>query len=111
MNKSENTEIIKIESDSRKGQYYSVNIELLTCSCPHFYKKLRGFSLENPHRLCKHLVKALTTRGIPEQLKKYKEAREWVALHTSAFADREKAIKRVRSGIKIYPCRMEVFLQ
>lgn len=93
MDKSENTEVTRIESDSRKGQYYSVNIKLLTCSCPHFYTKLRSFSLENPHRLCKHLVKALSIKGIPEQLKKYKEDIEWFAQHTSAFTDREKALR------------------
>lgn len=93
MDKSENTEVIKIESDSRKSQYYSVNIKLLTCNCPHFYKKLRGLPLDDPHRLCKHLVKALTIKNIPEHLKQYKEDIDWFAQHKSAFTDREKALK------------------
>ncbi len=93
MDKSENTEMIRIESDSRRGTYYSVNTKLLTCSCPHFHKNLRGLSLEDPHRLCKHLVKALTIKGIPEHLKQYKDDIDWFAQHKSAFTDREKALK------------------
>lgn len=93
MHKSDNTEVIRIESDSNKGTYYSVNTKLLTCNCPHFYKKLRGLSLEDPHRLCKHLVKALTISGIPEHLKQYNEDIDWFAQHKSAFTDKEKALK------------------
>ncbi len=93
MDKSEITDMIVIESDSMPGEYYSVNTKLLTCSCPHFYKKLRGRPLEDPHRLCKHLIKALTINGIPEHLKQYKEDIEWFAKHNSAFTSKEKALK------------------
>ncbi|HZV46789.1 MAG TPA: hypothetical protein VFG06_05530 [Thermodesulfovibrionales bacterium] len=93
MDKSDNTEVIAIESDSRPGAYYSVNMRLLTCSCPHFYKKLRGLSLNDPHSLCKHLVKALSINGIPEHLKQYRKDIDWFAQHNSAFTSREQAIK------------------
>lgn len=96
MDKSENAEVIAIESDSRHGEFYTVNIKLLTCSCPHFYKKLHGLSLEDPHRLCKHLIKALTINGIPDHLKQYKEDIEWFAKHNSAFTSKEKALKNKR---------------
>ncbi|MFZ3122616.1 MAG: hypothetical protein WA104_04525 [Thermodesulfovibrionales bacterium] len=94
MNKPENTEAIIIESDSRPGAYYSVDTNLLTCSCPHFYKKLHGLSLEDPHRLCKHLVKALIINGIPEHLKQYRQDIAWFAERNSAFTSREYALKK-----------------
>lgn len=93
MDKSENEDIILITSDSNPDTCYSVNTKLLTCSCPHFFKKLRGISFDDPHRLCKHLIKALTINGIPDNLKQYKEDIEWFATHNSAFTSKEKALK------------------
>lgn len=85
MGESDNTDWVTIESYSSPGTYYSVNTKLLTCNCPHFYKKLHGLSLEDPHRLCKHLVKALTINGVPENLRQYKEDIDWFAQRNSAF--------------------------
>jgi hypothetical protein len=93
MDQSDNSEIISIESESKAGAYYSVNMTLLTCSCPYFVRKLHGLPLENPHRLCKHLVKALSINGIPDHLKQYTEDIHWFAQHNSAFTNREQAIK------------------
>jgi hypothetical protein len=58
-----------------------------------FSKKLYGLPLENPHRLCKHLVKALTIKGIPEYLKQYSEDIHWFAKRNSAFTSKENALK------------------
>lgn len=93
MDKSENEDIILITSDSNPDSYYSVNTKLLTCSCPHFLKKLRGISFDDPHRLCKHLVKALTVNGIPEHLKQYRDDIDWFAQRNSAFTNKEHALK------------------
>lgn len=96
MNKSETKDTMMIESDSRRGEFYTVNIKSLACSCPHFHKKLSGLPLEDPHRLCKHLIKALTINGIPDHLKEYKEDIVWFADHNSAFTSMEKALKNKR---------------
>jgi len=93
MDHSDNSEIISIESESKAEVYYYVNTTLLTCTCPYFLKKLHKLPLEDPHRLCKHLVKALTINGIPEYLKQYSEDIHWFAQHNSAFASKEKALK------------------
>ena len=93
MDQSDNSEIISIESESRAGAYYSVNTTLLTCSCPHFFKKLHGRQLNDPQRLCKHLVKALTISGIPDYLKQYSEDIHWFAQHNAAFTTIENALK------------------
>lgn len=90
MDKSEVTNTIIVESDSRLGEFYSVNIRLLTCSCQYFCKKLHILSLEDPHRLCKHLVKALAVNSVPEYLKQYTEDIEWFAKHNASFTSKEK---------------------
>lgn len=94
MTESDNSEIISIESDSRSGVYYSVNTVLLTCSCPHFFKKLHGRPLEDPQRLCKHLVKALALKGIPEYLKQYSDDIHWFAQRNAAFTNMENALNK-----------------
>lgn len=93
MDQSDNPEIISIESESKAGTYYSVNTTLLTCSCPHFFKNLHGRQLEDPQRLCKHLVKALTIKGIPDYLKQYSDDIQWFAQRNAAFTSRENALK------------------
>ncbi len=90
MDKSEVANTIITESDSKPGNFYSVNIKSLTCSCPGFAMNLRVLSLEDPHRLCKHLIKALAVNGIPEYLKQYKEDIEWFAKHNAGFTSKEK---------------------
>lgn len=101
MNEKKAINTIIIESDSTPGEYYSVNTKSLICSCPHFLKKLHGLPIEDPHRLCKHLVKALMVNGIPEHLKQHKEDIEWFAKHNSAFTSKEKALKNKKWDINL----------
>ena len=40
----------KVESDSRKGKFYVVDLKKGECTCPHFLLRLRKV-----HGLCKHM--------------------------------------------------------
>ncbi len=40
----------KVESSSRKGKFYVVDLDKGTCTCPHFVLRLRRV-----HGLCKHM--------------------------------------------------------
>jgi len=80
--------ILLIESGSSPGTFYSVDTLSLTCSCPIFVKKLQALPLDNPHRLCKHLVQAIAKTGIPPFLTQYKTDIEWFAQQKATFTDR-----------------------
>jgi predicted nucleic acid-binding Zn finger protein len=41
----------KVESSSRKGKFYIVDLEKQTCSCPHFLLRLKRV-----HGMCKHII-------------------------------------------------------
>lgn len=86
--------IVSIQSETDSTKSYNINLKDLTCSCPHFYKKLHAVSIEDPHRLCKHLIRALHENGIPEHLKSYTEDILWFARHGVAFTSREKVRKQ-----------------
>jgi hypothetical protein len=86
---------IRIESESSPGTFYSVDTTSLTCSCPIFVKKLRVLPLDNPHRLCKHLVQAIAKAGIPSFLTKYKSDIEWFAQQKASFTDRD-SVRRTK---------------
>ncbi len=65
---------IKIESFSIPGCEYDVSLKDLTCACPNFIEDRSGFLVDNPIRLCKHLIRALVdAKYIPAGLEKYVE--------------------------------------
>ncbi len=88
----ERAKTVQIESDSKPGEFYSVDIYSLTCTCPYFAKKLRNLPLEDPHRLCKHLTQALWKTRIPSFLEPYSTDIEWFGKHAATFSDK-KSIK------------------
>jgi len=102
MDKSGNADPIKIESESKPGEYHLVDINALTCTCIYFARKLRSLPLNDPHRLCKHLIKALIISGIPEFLEEHKEAIETCAVHNSAFVEKGKEFKK-KTWDKYFP--------
>jgi hypothetical protein len=85
---NERHDIVQIESDSNPGTFYSVNTTLLTCSCPIFSRKLKSLSIDNPHRLCKHLTQAISKIGIPDFLSQYKDEINWFAQQKATFTDK-----------------------
>ncbi len=87
-------DIVSISSETNPTKSYDVNLKELTCSCPHFYKKLHASPVEDPHRLCKHLIRALHENGIPEHLKKHSDDIIWFAQHGVAFSSRDKVRKQ-----------------
>lgn len=92
----ERPKTLQIESDSKPGDFYSVDIHSLTCTCPYFAKKLVNLPLEDPHRLCKHLTQALWKTGIPSFLERYSTDIEWFGKHAAAFSEK-KYIKTNKS--------------
>jgi hypothetical protein len=48
---------------------YSVNLAGLTCSCPDFHENRSSLSMDDPSRLCKHLIKIFS-----EKMRNFKEA-------------------------------------
>jgi hypothetical protein len=95
------TNIILIESESSPDTFYSVNITSLTCSCPIFLKKLRVLPLNNPHRLCKHLVQAVTKTGIPPFLTQYKSDIEWFARQKASFTNRDSVRHNNKTALPV----------
>jgi hypothetical protein len=84
---AEGEKTVLIESDSKPGDFYSVDLQSLACTCPYFTKKLTALPLEDPHRLCKHLTQALCKTGVPSFLNRYKTDIEWFGQRNAGFAD------------------------
>ncbi len=91
------SQTVRIESDSKPGQFYEVSPDSLSCTCPYYSRKLRGLPLSDPHRLCKHLIQVLAVQGIPDIFKPYEEDIKWFAKHNASFTDREKALVREKN--------------
>jgi hypothetical protein len=69
---------IRVESNTNRGTYYDVDIQLITCTCPDFITTRNKYETSDPRRLCKHLIKAfletekLKKGIIPVNLQMYK---------------------------------------
>ena len=96
-----NKDIMLIESDSNPGQYYSVNTSVLTCTCPIFTRKLKSLDKTDPHRLCKHLVQAISKIGIPDYLSQYKDDIKWFAEKKASFTNKISVEKSKKLAITI----------
>jgi len=55
----------KVESASRKGKFYVVDLKEQTCTCPHFLLRMKRI-----HGLCKHL-QAVKDKGEKRDIKSY----------------------------------------
>lgn len=55
----------KVESSSRKGKFYVVDLNNGTCTCPHFVLRMRRI-----HGLCKH-IQAVKDRAEKRDVKSY----------------------------------------
>jgi len=87
-----NSKTILIESESRSGEFYSVDLQSISCTCPYFAKKLVNVPSDDPHRLCKHLTQALYKTAIPKVFERYAQDIEWFGKRNAAFSDK-KSIK------------------
>jgi hypothetical protein len=91
------SQVIHIESDSEPGKFYVVDTTTLTCTCAYQNRKLRMLPLDDPHRLCKHLIKVFADKGVPATFKAYEEDIKWFAKHNASFTSREKALLREKT--------------
>src|SRR3989344_8434904 len=55
----------KVESSSREGKYYIVNLQEGSCTCPHFFLRLRSV-----HGICKH-IQAVKDKAEKRDIKSY----------------------------------------
>ena len=54
---------------------YNTDTEKLTCSCKDWEEVRSNYSMDNPRRLCKHIINKLDTDNLPTNLKYFKEVR------------------------------------
>ncbi len=52
---------------------YDTNIKNLTCSCLDWQTKRAEYSIDDPRRLCKHIINKFDIENLPESMKYYKE--------------------------------------
>jgi hypothetical protein len=65
---------IIVESFSDPGKTYTVNINNLSCSCPDYGENRSKFSLDDPRRLCKHLMETLAKgKNVPSSVAPIKQ--------------------------------------
>ncbi len=57
----------KVESSSRKGKFYVVDLREQTCTCPHFILRMKRI-----HGLCKH-IQAVKDKFEERDIKSYAE--------------------------------------
>lgn len=102
---------VQIESDSEPGKFYEVDTTALTCTCTYQNRKLRMLPLDDPHRLCKHLVRIFADQGVPDTFKAYEEDIKWFAKHNASFTSREKAFLREKTlKMQFYRDRKTLFM-
>jgi hypothetical protein len=91
------SQVFHVESDSEPGKFYVVDTTTLTCTCAYHNRKLRMLPLDDPHRLCKHLVRVFADKGVPDAFKAHEEDIKWFAKHNASFTSREKALLREKT--------------
>ncbi len=55
----------KVESSSRKGKFYIVDLDKQTCTCPHFLLRMKRI-----HGVCKH-IQAVEDKAQKRDVKSY----------------------------------------
>jgi len=73
------------ESLSNRGAYYKVDFDETSCSCKYFQITLKKYSIDDPRRLCKHLIQAFMEKGIPESLQPFKDEIKQRAIRGQSF--------------------------
>lgn len=53
---------------------YDTNILKLTCSCPDWQETRMQYPLNDPRRLCKHIINLLNVDDLPHSINKFKES-------------------------------------
>jgi hypothetical protein len=72
--------IYKIQSSSDIENYYEIDSDLITCTCPSYVEDRSIFSAGDPRRLCKHLIRVFLEKKIlPECFYFYREEIERLA--------------------------------
>ncbi|MBS4068677.1 MAG: hypothetical protein KGZ62_08755 [Sulfurimonas sp.] len=56
---------------------YNTNIVKLTCSCPDWKETRQQYKLNDPRRLCKHIINKLDVNNLPLEISKFKESIEF----------------------------------
>jgi hypothetical protein len=56
---------------------YDTSIKKLTCSCKYWEETRSSCEMDNPRRLCKHIINKLDIVNLPNNLKYFKEDLEF----------------------------------
>ncbi len=65
---------------------YNTNILKLTCSCQDWKETRQQYKLNDPRRLCKHIINKLDMKKLPSEIAKFKESIEF-------FQEKERGFK------------------
>lgn len=66
---------------------YNTNITELTCSCKDWAEVRSSYAMDDPRRLCKHIINKLDVNNLPNNLKYFKEDLEF-------YKDNEKGFNK-----------------
>lgn len=73
---------------------YNTDTKMLTCSCKDWEETRSIYSMDDPRRLCKHIINKLDINNLPLQIKTFKESIEFYQNKEYGFTkDFEKIIK------------------
>ena len=74
---------------------YNTNVVNLTCTCEDWKQKRYVYPIDDPRRLCKHIVKKLDINHLPTSIKHYRES-------ISYYQDNEKGFNKFDFKTIIY---------
>lgn len=64
---------------------YDTNMRNLTCSCPDWIETRDSYLINDPRRLCKHIINKLDLDNLPDELKYFKESLEYYKSKEKGF--------------------------
>ncbi len=78
--------ILRIESFNQDDKYYEIDLRGIFCSCSNFKEDRQQFSLDDPRRLCKHLIAALNRcADFPQHFCRYKKYLKILGRYNKSF--------------------------
>lgn len=86
--KSKNTaSTLEVKSFSHDFVSYKVDTRVITCTCPNFIEDRSKYQIDDPRRLCKHLIKKMwETNSLPQDLIFYKDGIKWSYEYGKGFS-------------------------
>ena len=81
---------------------YNTNILKLTCSCPDWKETRQQYKLNDPRRLCKHIINKLDIEKLPSEISSFKESIKYFQENERGFrTDFKKIVVLPKNNIII----------